>query len=112
MPINYKKYDRDWWDKIRPAVLKRANYKCENCKRANHTFYVIEKGVRVDIIDDFMYQWYVSCGIKPKQVILSISHQNHNIKDNRMENLKALCQACHLAHDREYHRLRRLGKVY
>lgn len=33
-------------------------------------------------------------------VILATAHLNHTPGDNRKCNLKALCQECHLAHDR------------
>ncbi len=36
-------------------------------------------------------------------VVLTVAHLNQDPTDNRDENLKALCQRCHLAHDREQH---------
>lgn len=37
-------------------------------------------------------------------MILAACHLNHDPTDNHPNNLKALCQRCHLFHDREYHR--------
>ena len=37
------------------------------------------------------------------RVILAAAHLNHDPTDNRLRNLHALCQRCHLLHDRPYH---------
>lgn len=39
------------------------------------------------------------------KVVLTVAHLNHNTNDNRPENLRALCQRCHLTHDSKYHAL-------
>ena len=36
-------------------------------------------------------------------VVLTVAHLNHQPEDNRGENLRAMCQRCHLAHDRPEH---------
>jgi hypothetical protein len=36
-------------------------------------------------------------------VVLTVAHLNHQAGDDRDENLKALCQWCHLVHDLEHH---------
>lgn len=41
------------------------------------------------------------------RVVLATAHLNHDPGDNRPRNLAALCQRCHLAHDREEHRRQR-----
>ena len=48
-------------------------------------------------------------------VILTVAHLNHVPEDCRDENLKAMCQRCHLRYDREHHqcnarRTRRMKK--
>lgn len=35
MPIDYSQYPPNWFTEIRPAVLARANNRCENCGIAN-----------------------------------------------------------------------------
>jgi hypothetical protein len=35
--------------------------------------------------------------------VLTTAHLNHDPSDNREENLAALCQRCHLAHDLQHH---------
>ena len=37
--------------------------------------------------------------MKDIKVVLTVAHLNHTPEDNRRENLRALCQACHLAYD-------------
>ena len=38
-----------------------------------------------------------------KLVILTVAHLNHTPEDNRDENLRAMCQGCHLNYDKEHH---------
>ena len=45
--------------------------------------------------------------IKQTKVVLATAHLNHDPTDNRAKNLAALCQRCHLLHDREEHRRQR-----
>ncbi len=37
------------------------------------------------------------------RIVLTIAHLNHDPRDNRDENLQALCQWCHLHHDVRFH---------
>lgn len=37
------------------------------------------------------------------KVVLTVAHMNHNPKDCRRKNLKALCQRCHLSWDAKHH---------
>ena len=41
------------------------------------------------------------------QVFLAAAHLDHDPGNNRLRNLRAFCQRCHLLHDREEHRRRR-----
>jgi 5-methylcytosine-specific restriction endonuclease McrA len=44
-------------------------------------------------------------------VILTIAHLDHQPEHNEFSNLRAYCQLCHLAYDREHHaRMRRLNR--
>jgi hypothetical protein len=47
---------------------------------------------------------YATVGLK--QIILATAHLDHDPTNSSEENLEALCQRCHLAHDRPYHRHR------
>jgi hypothetical protein len=49
-------------------------------------------------------------------IILTVAHLNHDPADCRDENLKAMCQRCHLRYDAQHHRetavvTRRQGKA-
>jgi hypothetical protein len=37
------------------------------------------------------------------KIVLTVAHLNHNPADCHPENLKAMCQRCHLRYDRELH---------
>jgi hypothetical protein len=103
MPINYKDYDINWKDVIRPRILKRAGYRCENCGVPNHTDIIrMPNGVWIEA-DDWDKKFADTKGIKMTYIVLTVSHQDHNVKNNADNNLKALCQKCHLDYDRAYH---------
>lgn len=40
---------------------------------------------------------------KPVRIVLTVSHIDHDTKNNGMDNLRALCQRCHIHHDRGLH---------
>ncbi|CVK17186.1 hypothetical protein Ga0061079_1201 [Apibacter mensalis] len=92
MPIDYKKYPKNWLSELRPRVIKRAKNKCEFCGIENYS--IKENGTKV---------------------ILTIAHldhdsENHEVKDER---LAALCQACHLKYDLSMHiENRKYGKEF
>lgn len=121
MPIDYNDYPRDWKTIIRPRILERANHCCEQCGSENHKWvwyhpslhYVssqdVDDGVRWYGREE--YYLHNSPYEQPAEgylVCLTISHTNHNIEDNRDENLLALCQTCHLRHDAKYHAMNRV----
>lgn len=41
--------------------------------------------------------------VKVVRVVLQAAHVNQDATDCRPDNLRALCQACHLAHDERQH---------
>lgn len=107
MPIDYKKYPKNWKE-IRERILLRANNECEFCgvenKRVIHRY---GKGQ-----DDWEYWpegmesevWSLE-NLKPTLIVLTIAHldhdsTNHEVTDDR---LAALCQKCHLGYDIDRH---------
>ena len=44
--------------------------------------------------------------LRQTRVVLAAAHLDHNPSNNRPGNVKALCQRCHLLHDRPEHRRR------
>jgi hypothetical protein len=50
--------------------------------------------------------------LRVTRVVLAAAHLNHDPGDNRPRNLAALCQRCHLGHDRAEHRRRRWRNAF
>ena len=46
--------------------------------------------------------------VRTTRVALAAAHLDHDPTNNRLRNLKALCQRCHMLHDQKEHRRRRL----
>lgn len=107
MPVDYKDYPPNWKTEIRPAILQRAENKCEDCGVENHRLiHRFGKGQ-----DDWVYYpegmeaeaWSID-GKKATKIVLTIAHvDNPDKMDCRPENLKALCQKCHLQRDMAHH---------
>jgi len=91
MPIDKKKYPDNWNEISSRIRFIRAQNRCEVCGAIN-------------------YQPHPLTG---KRVVLTVAHINRDTFDNRDENLKALCQRCHLQHDRgDNNKRKRYGKEY
>ena len=91
MPINYNNYHPKWSLISRLIRFKRAQNKCEWCGAAN-------------------YEAHPETGSK---VILTVAHIDRDRRNNRFNNLAALCQKCHLNHDRKQHiDNRKYGREY
>ena len=41
--------------------------------------------------------------MRSTRVVLAAAHLDHDPSNNRLSNLRSLCQRCHLIHDRPYH---------
>lgn len=118
MPIDYSKYPPNWKTEIRPRILERANNCCEDCGVPNYAIILRDKNSRAwrhicgsehDMIKSKIRVGYNMSGAIKKlgftKIILTIAHlkhdkENHDVKD---EDLKALCQKCHLRHDLKRH---------
>ena len=117
MPIDYKKYPKNWLSEIRPRIMKRANNTCEfegcDFKHGETVWAVKYKGKtqawyrnKEDAEAHEPKSYEIRKGVqvpnpKPVKVILTIAHldhdeTNHHVKDER---LKAACQLCHLRYD-------------
>ncbi len=94
MPIHPEDKNRypDNWDEIRSRILHRAQHQCEcmgecglhparRCTELNNTSAAYAKG----------------------KVVLTIAHLDHTPENCDGDNLKAMCQRCHLRYDREHH---------
>ena len=77
MPIDYKRYCKDWKKRSYFIRFIRARNKCEKCGAVN----------------------YESHPVTGSKVILTVAHLDHDITNNSFFNLRALCQRCHLQYD-------------
>lgn len=105
MPIDYKKYPKDWKTVIRPRILERANNCCEFCTKNNQKVRNRTLGFRgendawneieVSMQGDVDAEDAQDMGYKLIQIVLTIAHIDHDITNNSDDNLAALCQRCH-----------------
>lgn len=115
-PENKARYPSGW-KVIREAILVRAGHCCEQCKVKNHTRIARGAGRDVDtyMTDDAdVYcadsgQYLGRCRmdsyevLRMTDIVLTIAHLDHTPENCRPENLKALCQRCHLRYDAKLH---------
>jgi hypothetical protein len=111
-PINYKLYPPNWKTEIVPAILERADNRCECCGLQNGTFiWAIKLWIKDDkgryklrsiwFRDMRDAQREADGEVRRIKVVLTISHTDHD-EDNhnvQLDRLKALCQICHLRYD-------------
>ena len=85
-PENKARYPKDWKE-IRLKVLERANNCCEFCGVPNHS--IVERRRNGEI--------------HRTKIVLTIAHLDHTPENCDMDNLRALCQKCHLTYDAKHH---------
>jgi hypothetical protein len=82
-PENKKRYPENWKE-IRERILIHAKNRCEKCGIKNYSKYFNKDG-------------------KLCKVVLTIAHLDHIPENCNDDNLKALCQKCHLTYDARHH---------
>lgn len=106
MPINYKEYHPDWKAISLRIRKERAGDRCEWCGRANGSMWMrspvrgkewepAAEGHEADAL--------AAIGYKFTRIVLTVAHLDHDRRNNDESNLAALCQRCHLHHDRHQH---------
>lgn len=91
-PENVKRYPADW-KAVSLAIKERAGWRCEcegECGRGTHD------GRCPNLHGEAAY----GTGSK---VVLTTAHLDHTPENCGQENLKAMCQGCHLHYDKEHH---------
>ncbi|MGQ0669242.1 MAG: hypothetical protein ACT4PO_06175 [Actinomycetota bacterium] len=81
------------WREISVAIRERAEARCE-CEGEcglHHRWRCEERNAE-------KAKWARG------RVMLTVAHLNHTPSDCRAENLKAMCQRCHLRYDVDHHR--------
>jgi hypothetical protein len=113
------------WRATRERILARAGNCCEQCRKPNGEKvetctgktilggavmfwralsgpWMFHDGKRATNNPAFMVSLRVSAP-RTIRVVLTIAHLNHVAGDDRDDNLKALCQWCHLNYDKLHH---------
>ncbi len=129
-PENRDRYPPDW-PQIRARILQRARNCCELCGVANHVwgyrdaqgvFHRVPKGPLRDAFpkDERVRPPFTVATmhgpLKIIEIVLTIAHLDHIPEHCSDDNLKAMCQACHLGYGAQHHaqtryRTRRDGLV-
>ena len=112
-------YPIDWVQLSQVIRFERARGHCEQCGRPHGKLIShLGDGRWFDADGDCwrdgqgrVVAWVdfsdFGAALRQTRVVLATAHLNHDPTDNRLRNLKALCQRCHLLHDRDEHRRRR-----
>lgn len=107
MPIDYREYHPDWKAISLRIRTQRAQNKCEWCGRENGLYYITKPNGQEDAwsgTDDKDYAIISrEAGDHVVKVVLTVAHVDHDKMNNDDGNLAALCQRCHLNHDRKQH---------
>lgn len=116
MPIRPEMKDKysPHWKAIRMQVLVRAGGQdprvgacCEECGVRNYTLVHSKHRSRKYRCDSHekarAFRSTKSDGCEYTIVVLTIAHLDHDPENNDLSNLRALCQRCHLAHDKDHH---------
>ncbi|WP_062212796.1 hypothetical protein [Aureimonas sp. AU12] len=116
-------YPIDWEQLSASIRFRRANGRCEQCKRPHKRLVCQLTDGRW--YDDEAQRWRDEKGRgtranlpSPERlpseiparyvyVVIACAHLDHDVANNDAANLRALCQRCHLAHDRPRHRTQR-----
>jgi 5-methylcytosine-specific restriction endonuclease McrA len=80
MPFHKERYPENWKE-ISLRIRARAGGKCEFCGAEN----------------------YKTHPVTGSKVVLTCAHLDHDPQNCTDENLKALCQRCHLTYDAKHH---------
>ena len=123
MPCNYKLYPSNWKTEIVPQVKARDNNCCAFCGVKNYSVGYRQGSKFIPTAGN---EWHDKAGngeLSYKEarelvthcnefaddnlivIVLTVAHLNHDINDNDLSNLKALCQKCHLDYDKEHHKI-------
>lgn len=96
MPFHRERYPDDW-EEISLAIRQRSGGQCE-CEGECGLHRTHPGPRRCQERHGELAKWARG------RVVLTVAHLNHDPQDCRPENLKAMCQRCHLRYDAPHHR--------
>ena len=112
--------DKNWKSHIRPAALDRAKHCCEECSVPQGTvgwwdefgvFHIIDDPNMISVMLHLRKGVRVNDVVNVIKIILFVRHLDHDKTNNQPNNLKVLCQRCHLMYDREHQaKMRRINR--
>lgn len=115
MPIDYSKYHPKWSLISRLIRFKRAKNRCEWCgvpngriiTRLSDGFIEANEELQTMSIQEvkkYNLKYLVPYNLPVfTKIILTVAHIDRDKTNNRFNNLAALCQKCHLNHDKQQH---------
>lgn len=120
-PSEKARYPKDW-PLISMRIRERAGHMCEWCGLKNGALGARRKdgtwlpaqplGERLLCLEWPKPGTYAWCGngetegrahLKIVRIVLTVAHMDHTPENCADENLKALCQRCHLTYDAKHH---------
>lgn len=122
MPIDYKKYPSNWKTEIVPKVKARENNCCAFCGVKNYAVGYRQNSKFIPTAGNEHHDKAGNGELSYKEArelinhcnefaddnliltVLTVAHLDHDISNNDLSNLKALCQKCHLDYDKEHHK--------
>lgn len=107
---NQGKYHKDWRDIIRPAALKKDNYKCVYCSIGHKVTGYYDYKKQFVICDEFMIKWAKENNFKVITIYLNVHHLDGNTQNNEMSNLRSCCPKCHFKQELALRKLKRILK--
>jgi len=93
MPWDRSLYPKDWKD-ISARIKEIAGNRCQCSGECG-----LHQGQRCEERNGQPAKWAKG------KIVLTVAHLNHIEMDVRDENLKALCQRCHLRYDIDHHQV-------
>ena len=107
MPIRKEDYPPNW-KKISLQVRAEAGNRCEWCGAPNARYIIripVQQMCRIqigEITKEVPFWDFKEVDKRPGaiRIILTVAHLDRDTHNNNRDNLAALCQRCHLNHDR------------
>lgn len=106
--MDFSLYAPDWKDTIRPAILKRDDYKCQHCGISHRSTVYKKTNGGYQVLDDFTKEWAKANKKKVFTLYLQVAHLDHNKQNNDPKNLLSLCPYHHAKYDSEQKKLSRI----